>query len=237
MIFGKAGRGIWKRSSVWFSSVAAAGRKTPVTQAIFLAILVVGLATEVRGESYWPLLVQRYGWDLTTLEQGHLYAAWVGLFFSSSPEEFYGILILLVLTVGGLEYRWGTRLAVLGFFLVGPLASMIDLILLWPFSIAGIAYVRLALFTPDVGSSTACLVCLGILLSLEKGRWRNILLWLVLTVLFGLVFQHAVYSFDHLVGYLSGLGTGAVLGRWKRRKQTNRYLAGKTPGRNDEESK
>jgi hypothetical protein len=195
-----------------------------LTLVMFVVILVVGFIAE--GIDYWPTIVQRYGWDLVTLQQGRIYAAWVGLFFSSVAGDFYGILILLLLTAGVLEYRRGTRLAAFGFLIIGPLASIITLLLLWPIGNAGIEYVHVALYTPDVGSSTACLVCLGIFLMGEKGRWRNIVLFGTLVVLAALFFHNSVYNIDHLAGFLIGIGTGSLIAGWNRRKRAKQTLDG-----------
>ena len=85
--------------------IRAAFGRVRLTLATFSVMLIDGLVVEAR--DYWPIIVQLYGWDLTTLQQGHVYAAWVGLFFSATPENFYGILLLLLLTMGVLEYRRG----------------------------------------------------------------------------------------------------------------------------------
>ena len=85
-------------------------RRVPITAAVFVTVLVAGLITEAQETNYWPILVQRFGWDLTTLQHWRIYSAWVGLFFSPEPVDFYGILALLLLTLGPLELRRGTRL-------------------------------------------------------------------------------------------------------------------------------
>ncbi len=193
-------------------------RRIPLTLALFLATLTIGIIIELQGYSNWPTSVQHFGWELTTIQEGRIYAAWVGLFFSAVPWDFYGSLLLLLITVGFLEYRRGTPITALGFLLVGPLASIITLMILWPISNAGIAYVRVALYNPDMRSSTACLVCLGILLIEEKGLWRNILLIIILITLGALFYQNRVYNFDHLIGFLVGIITGAIIKRWQKRK-------------------
>ena len=190
-----------------------------LTLVIFVTILIVGEVSESHGLEDWPVLVQHFGWDLTTLEHGQVYAAWRGLFFSSAPDDFYGILLLLLVTVGLLEYRRGTSLAAFAFFIIGPLASIFTLLALWPISNAGIEYVRVALYTPDLGSSTACLVCLGIFLVRETGKWHIIMIFGVLAVLLGLFYRNVVYNFDHLDGFLIGLGSGAIMAWWTRRKR------------------
>lgn len=193
--------------------------RLPLTLSLFSLILVIGVVTETIGREYWPVFVRRGGWDLITLQHGRIYTAWVGLFFSALPGDFYGILLLLLLMVGPLEYRRGTRLAAFCFFVVGPLASIITLLVLWPISATGIDYVHVALYTPDMGASTACLVCLGIFLIGERGRWRNVLLFGALAVLGALFYRNSVYNIDHLSGYLVGLGAGAPIKLWQRRKR------------------
>jgi len=96
---------------------------------------------------------------------------------------------------------------------------------LWPLGNANIEYVHGPLLTPDVGASTASLVCLGILLIGERGRWRNVLLFGILAILGGLLFQDSIYNIDHLTGYLIGLGTGATIELWKSRKHSNQMPA------------
>ncbi len=215
----------WRKTS---PRIAAAPGRIPVTLIIFAALLIVGTFVENRvGDLAWAGIVQKYGWDLSTLQQGRIYAAWLGLFFSAEVEDFLGILLLLLLTVGALEYRAGPPLAVFAFFVVGPVASIITLLVLWPAGHVGIELIRVSLYTPDVGASTACLACLGIFFMLEKGRWRNILLYGVLAALVGLLFQHQVYSIDHLSGYLNGIWTGAVIAWWK--KSRKKKAAGERP--------
>jgi hypothetical protein len=211
-----------------FPEIRPAFNRLPLTLALFCIILVIGVVTQTIGRDYWPVLVRRGGWDLITLQHGRIYTAWVGLFFSVLPGDFYGILLLLLLMVGPLEYRRGTGLAAFSFFVVGPLASIITLLVLWPFSLAGIQYVRVALYSPDMGASTACLVCLGNFLIREKGLWRNIFLYGVLAVLGGLFYRNSVYNIDHLFGYLIGLGTGAIMVWWEKRKRA-RLPGGKVP--------
>ena len=167
-------------------------------------MLVFTIVSQIlsHGQDYWPFLVHRWGWDLTTVQQGRIYFAWTGLFFATAPQNFYGVLLLLLITMGFLEYRHSTRLAALGFFVIGSIASIITLMLLWPLSSARVTYVRVALYTPDMGASTACFVCLGMLLMNEKGRLRNILLFGVLIILAGLVFRNTPYNIDLLTDML-----------------------------------
>jgi hypothetical protein len=194
-------------------------RRTRLTQIALVLIMAAGIYVEVHGDPDWATLLQKFGWDLTTIQQGRIYAAWVGLLFSNVLNDFIGILVLVAVTVGILEYRRGTLIAAMGFLIIGPLASVASLLLLWPISNAGVEYVRVALFTPDLGASTACLVCLGILLMGLKGRIRIILILFILAVLAAVFYKNERYNIDHLSGYLIGLAAGAIIERWRRPKR------------------
>ena len=84
-------------------------------------------------------------------------------------------------------------------------------------------WVRVPLYTPDVGASTACLVCWGLLLMGEHGRLKKILLIGTFAVLIGLVFQHSVYNIDHFMGYLIGIATGGVFAWIGKQKIKNKH--------------
>jgi cell division protein FtsW (lipid II flippase) len=214
-----------QRPAGLFHKALALLRRTRLTTVTFIIILIAGVITE-SGEQYWsPLLNRTFGWDLTTVQSGKLWAAWLGLFFSVEPLDFYGLLLILTLTMGILEYRRGTRTAALGFYLIGPVASIITYLVLWPISAAGVGYVQQALYTPDMGSSTACLVCLGIFLTGENVRWRKTLIAVMLAVLAAAFSRNMVYNFDHFGGFIIGMITGTVISLTDARRK-----AGKRPG-------
>ena len=99
--------------------------RVPLTLVVFIIILVIGIVTESRESYDGPLFDQKFGWDLTTIQNGKIYATWAGLFFSVEPFDNLGLLIILVLSLGTLEYRRKTLLAAFGFFVIGPIASII----------------------------------------------------------------------------------------------------------------
>jgi peptidoglycan/LPS O-acetylase OafA/YrhL len=207
----------------WDEMMLLALKRTPLTILVFIITLLLGLLTEANEQYFGPLFLNRFGWDITTLQAGHYYAPWLSLFTSVEQMDFYFILLLLVLTVGVLEYRRGTRLAAFGFFLIGPLASVMTSEVLWAVHNAGTPYVNIALFTPDMGSSTSCLACLGILLTGENIYCRKTLIFGVLVLLVAAFHQKLIYNFDHLDGYLAGLETGGIMYLWnvKHKKKTN----------------
>ena len=63
---------------------------TRFTLAIGTFMLVFTIVSQIltHGQGYWPFLVNRWGWDLTTVQQGRIYFAWTGLFFATAPHEF-----------------------------------------------------------------------------------------------------------------------------------------------------
>ena len=91
---------------------------TRLTLALAVFMLVFTVVSQIlsHGQGYWPFLVNRWGWDLTTVQQGRIYFAWTGLFFATARQNFYGVLLLMLIAMGALEYRHSTIWAALRFF-------------------------------------------------------------------------------------------------------------------------
>jgi hypothetical protein len=186
-------------------------KRIPLTLMMFIVTLVAGIATQTFARDAWPSLMEHFGWSLIALKQGRLYALWVGLIFSSTPGHFYSILAIGLLGVGALEYRYGTKWAAIGFLLIGPVSSILTTLILWSFDLFGVAWVKQSLYTPDMGSSSAALVCWGIFIGKGHGRWNRLLLWgtIIVLVLY-LVFFPAVWDIDHIIAFLLGLFVGLI---------------------------
>ena len=91
------------------------------------------------------------------------------------------------------------------------------MLLLWPLEMLGVSWVKGFLFTPDMGSSAASLVCWGLLLGGERGRWRDLVLaGTAIGLVLLLVLLPERYAADHLVSFLTGLGGGLVLKATRR---------------------
>lgn len=186
-------------------------RSVPLTLAILAVILVAGLSTQTFARGFFPTLMHDFGWSLPALKAGRLYDLWFGLPFGSTPGHFYSVIGIGWFGVGALEYRRGTRWAAIGFLVIGPLASLVTTLLLWPIDELGIKAVHSFLYTPDMGSSSASLVCWGLLLGGEKGRLKQALLWgTILVSVLLLVILQVVWSVDHLVAFLIGLGVSLL---------------------------
>ncbi len=106
----------------------------------------------------------------------------------------------------------------IGFFTLGVIASFFSILILWPFDRFNISWVEKFLYTPDMGSSSASLVCWGLATSGTRGLWRGIFIvgtFISLLLLF--LIQREAYSVDHLVAFTLGLLTGIVfLSSWKK---------------------
>lgn len=186
-------------------------RRIRLTVALFLAILIAGALTATLARGSWPAIMDRFGWDLNALRHGRLYALWAGLLFASTPGEHVSLLGILLLGLGTMEYRRGTRTAAAAFFLLGPLASILCILLLWPLDVLGVSWVRDFLFTPDMGSSSSSLLCWGVFLAGERGRLRDAFFagtLLTLVVLMALGSQ--AFLVDHLVAFIFGAGAAWV---------------------------
>jgi hypothetical protein len=156
--------------------------------------------------------MRTFGWDLDKLKEGGWYALWAGLPFGSKPGTFYSIFAVGVFGIGALEYRHGSRLAVLSFLVLGPLSSLITTLIIWPFDNYGNAIITSYLHTPDMGSSSSSLLCWGMFAGGLKKSWR----WLVFTVTiiilaWFLIFYKADWGLDHLMSFLIGFGCSFVI--------------------------
>jgi membrane associated rhomboid family serine protease len=60
------------------------------------------------------------------------------------------------------------------------------------------------------------MVCLGMFLTGENIRWRKMLIFGVLVILVAAFYKNRIYNFDHMSGFLTGLGAGAIISLLKR---------------------
>ena len=179
---------------------------------MFGAVHIAGIITGTVAKDSWPSLMQNFGFSLPALREGHLYDLWVGLLFASRPGVHVTMLGMLLLGVGTLEYRRGTKSALVGFLLLGPVASIITMLILWPFDVFGIAGVKPYLYPPDMGSSSASMVCWGLFLGAETGLWRNLMLGAtILTLALLMAFSTQAFGADHMVAFLFGLLVSVAL--------------------------
>lgn len=193
----------WASWGSWLTSIL---RRIPLTLALFSIILIAGIVTQTITGDAWQSLMQRFGWSLPALKAGKLYAPWAGLIFGSRPGHYQSILAIGLLGVGLLEYHRGTKWAAVGFLLLGPVSSIITTLLLWPLDILGLSWVRSSLYTPDMGSSGASLVCWGLFVGGGHGWWQKLLLWgTILLLVLLLIFLPAVWEIDHMIAFLFGL--------------------------------
>ncbi len=214
----------------WFAStfrvIIRIFRRIPLTLALFAVILALGILTGTVLIDLWPFLIQHFGWNLTALKEGNFYILWPLLFFATTPGLVLPMMLGLVLGAGALEYFYGTKLTAIIFFIIGPLACLINTLILWPGFILGNNFIRGYLSTPDMGSSAASLACWGVFLSIEKSRIRKITLGLTFLALF--LFFTSPQNNDpaHLTALALGTGTGwlirsrlhSIVPVWKKKK-------------------
>ena len=118
LAFGVAGNPKWLTRGMLVSSRLL--RRMPLTIILFLGVSITFLITGTVARGAWPWLMERFGWDLNALQEGRLYAPWVGLLFASRPGEHPTMLGMLLLGVGSLEFRRGTKAAAAAFLVLGP---------------------------------------------------------------------------------------------------------------------
>lgn len=201
------------RDSLTWGQAARLLRRLPFTISLFVIVVAAGIVTGTVARSAFPDLMQRFGWNLPALRAGHFYDLWVGLLFASSAGVRWSMVLILLLGVGSLEFVCGTGRAAVIFFTLGALTSVITALLLWPLDALGVAWVRPFLYPPDMGSSSASLVCWGAAVnSGSKGGWRTFLIAGTTLPLVALTFLlPQTYVVDHLVAFALGLLAGLWL--------------------------
>jgi hypothetical protein len=206
---GSSQPGAWKK---YLQHPALFLKRIPFTLTFVIVVLLTGLILQIAAREAFPIIMQKFGWDLNALRAGHFYDLWIGLLFSSQLGHFYTLIGIGVVGVGALEFTQGSKLTALGFLALGPLSSLITTLGLWGLMNLGVSGLDLYLLTPDMGASVSSFVCWGIFITTLKGPWRWILLvgTALALVVFQLVYQ-AVWNIDHGIAYVIGLGSGLAL--------------------------
>lgn len=193
-------------------------RKIPLTLFLLIVISLFGALTATVWRDEFPKIIERFGVNLPTIFSGEIWRIWISLFFANVPGIRITIVGILALGVGLFEYFYSTKLAAFTFFVLGPLATVLSLILLSFFAILKIPMINEALYVLDMGSSSASLFCWSIVLRNTRGLGRNLGLFLTFAILVGLFFfVDKPYTIDHLFAFLLGFGIVGALHPWRRR--------------------
>lgn len=191
--------------------VGGIARRAPLTLSLFAVIFFTGIIMGTIRRDAFPHVMATFGWDLPALQAGHFYDLWVGILFASKAGSLLSMPGMLLLGVGSLEYTKGSKIAAIGFFLLGPLSSTLSLLLIWPLNHFKFAWVDNFLYVPDMGSSSYSMVCWGLALSNLRALWRNsltlITFWILVIPLF---YTPKPYVADHIVALFLGLSVGLV---------------------------
>jgi hypothetical protein len=187
-------------------------KRIPFTMTFIVVVFIVGIIFQTVARNEFPVIMQKFGWDLVALKAGHLYDLWVGLFFSSQVGHFYSLLGIGVVGVGALEFVKGSKWTALAFLVIGPISSVITTLVFWALMNIGFSDFETYLATPDMGASVSSFVCWGIFITLLKGRWRWILLFgTALALILFQIFYQAIWNIDHSIAYLIGLASGLIM--------------------------
>jgi len=201
----------------FLASIKNVLRRIPFTLIMSGLIMAAGLSTQTFLRTSWPKIMEMFGWFLPALKAGEFYAPWVGLLFGSVPGHWQAIFEMVVVGVGILEFRHGIKWALIGFLLLGPLVGILSVFVMWPLSTTGSSWVNHYLYTPDMGGSAASLVCWGLFVGAERGRWQLLLLWgTVLVMSISWIILPEGWQVDHTLGFLIGLLVSAI---WLRRQK------------------
>jgi hypothetical protein len=198
--------------------VVATFRAVPFTIVFFAAFVTVGILTGGILKDQHASIRSYVGWDLETLEAARYWRQLPNTLVPTSPGIKWHEPLLLVMFVGGLEYRAGTLAAVSTFFFSDWISSPLTVLTVWGLSALGSSTAASVLHTASSGASAASLACGAALACLLPGRWSVLAAGVILgIVLHSFTYQALDTSIAH--AYATVLGTLAGLLLWGRRPQ------------------
>lgn len=159
----------------------------------------------------YPVLKANLGWGFDALRHGRLYAAWTSELFPPRPSWTWIVPWLLLLGVGVLEWRRGSRAAALGYLVLGPLASIAGIVAAW-FLVRAHLLPALAL-VPDLGYSSAAVACWCAAIRSFRPRWQVGLGLATLPFIVVPILLRHEWAFDHAVNALVGFAAGPLIVR------------------------
>jgi hypothetical protein len=178
------------------------------------AILLVELWSATWGEATFDAVKSNVAWDFDSLRAGHFWVAWVGLWLQPAPGVQFTTLLMLVLCVGALELRRGSRTAALAYFVWGPIATILATLALLPMQALGVPGADYTLSTPDTGLSESALFCGATFLVTLRPRWAFLgVAASAPFLLLPFLADGQAYAFGHFFAFVAGLAAAPLLFR------------------------
>lgn len=185
-------------------------RTLPFTVLLITAILAIGAITNTLAHPISAAAVERWGFGFEQMRAGRIYQLFIAPFQILRPYMAISITAIVVLFVGGCEYRLGTWRAAVAFWtghIVGYAGGSLLLTLLGR---AGSAWAMKASLATDVGASSGAFGAAGAVVLFLGGRTRKITFALISAYLVAaLLVDHRNWDVEHVLAFAAGL----VLGR------------------------
>ena len=129
-------------------------RRVPFTLVMLLGIIIVAFITGATNAQLTPDVLNRWGFSLSDLWQGGWYSLVTEVLFTHSPFMFWGILALVICSIGIYEWQAGTRQACLLYWITDVGGTLIvSLALVLPLYLARTDLGMSLAFSGDVGMS------------------------------------------------------------------------------------
>ncbi|MBM4431753.1 MAG: hypothetical protein FJ026_15625, partial [Chloroflexi bacterium] len=146
-----------------------------------LSITAVAIAEGAVLGRLSPTSQLRWGFGLHNLWEQRWYTAFTAPFFVRDLRMLPGILLLVGYSIGVLEWKAGTRQAVLIYWCTNVLGLWLAaLLVVAPLYRAGTAQGTAAAFLSDVGPSAGGLGCIGGWVRHLPNRYRHWFFWIIL---------------------------------------------------------
>jgi hypothetical protein len=195
-----------------------------VTVAVFAIITLVGMYTTRLSAPAFDRLGNHVGVDLDALQSGHYWTLFSSTFIQASPGIEWHMMLLVIASLGTLEFLAGSGPALVTFLVGDWITSVLTVGALWALSGIGIDSARALLHSPSMGSSVGAHAAAGAACVIVGGRWGKGALALIVAIsLASLTFQHFDNAIAHLIGVLVGAGFGMFV--WRPRLQSKPTLA------------
>lgn len=180
--------------------VAAAVRRVPVTGALALALLVVGVASTGLWTPFAASpLHETVAYGLPALEAGRWWTPVTGTFFLSAPWLYAPVIVGLA-GMGFLEFRRGSRVAA-SYFAGGQLGAVLGAsLVLWIAALLPWPWAQEQAGVLDVGPSPGVIACLAAAVTLFPSPWR-LRAWTVLIAVLSVTFLYwgSLNDLEHLL--------------------------------------
>ncbi len=136
----------------------------PFTLSLLSLIFIAGLFTGTYKNHLSEEAIERFGFAPVDLKSGKIARIYISALVADKPSAWIQALLMVAVTVGGIEWRLGTGKAALSFWGIHTATVLLfALSLVFPFSKKDSEFGAVLTHTRDVGASGGYFGCLGVL--------------------------------------------------------------------------